>query len=78
MDQANQNKSFFEIIGKNKDEFRKIKAAHLQGITVIKDPVDIHHNVYQVKFTNIDRILLESVKSGVVDYIIIRVSHGLS
>ena len=73
VDQANQNKSFFEIIGKNKDEFRKIKAAHLQGVTTIKDPVDIHHNVYQVKFTNIDRILLESVKSGVVDYIIIRV-----
>ena len=57
VDQANQNKSFFEIIGKNKDEFRKIKAVHLQGVTVIKDPVDIHHNVYQVKFTNIDRIL---------------------
>lgn len=67
------NKSFFDIIGKSKDEFRKIKPVHLQNVKIIKDPVDIHHNVYQVNFINIDRIFLENFKSGVIDYIIIRV-----
>ena len=73
VDQADHNRSFFDILGKDPNDFRKIKPVHLKKIKVIKDPVDVHHNVYIIEFINIDNLLLEYVKSGVLDYLIIRI-----